>query len=184
MLLGLCAVPDAGSYRLFVFMQCAQNTLITRARLAQMANETSNLNQILSKISDAFLKANQAKETAQKEVKSLEAEKVKFEENFRLMGDEIVNLKEELKDQEAEIIVMVQVVIANKVLLGKLDKKALQGFFDEYMQVGCIKDFESKEDKKDDAAGTVQSTADSGSTTVQKETSELAAPVEAFGDQA
>lgn len=106
---------------------------MTHARLARMAEETSRLNNKFSMISDQFLKANPAKETAQKEVKNLKAEEVKFEEKFRLMGDEIVNLKEELKDQEAEIIVGVQAAVANKALLGKLDKKALQGLVDEYL---------------------------------------------------
>lgn len=57
-------------------LQCAQNTLMTHARLAQMAEETSRLNQKVFKISDQFLKANQAKETAQKELKNLEVERL------------------------------------------------------------------------------------------------------------
>lgn len=165
-------------------LQCTQNVLMVHARLAQMEEEKIGLNQKLTRISDAFLKANNQREMVQKEVKRLEAERAKSDEQLRLLSDEVVNLKEELKDQEAEIIVRVQAAIANKVLLGKLDKKALQGLVDDYLETGCIKDLESGEDKKEDTVEAVQSTADSGSTAVPKEIPESAAPVDAAGDQA
>lgn len=46
----------------------------------------------------------------------------------------------------------VHATMANNFLLGKFEKKGLQSLINDYLQVGCIKDLEFEEDKKDEVA--------------------------------
>lgn len=80
------------------------------------------------------------------------------------LSSQVAGLQEELKDQEAEIIMRVRASMANRFLLGRADTKYLQSLVDDYLRFGNIKDLESEGEEKEDATDALASTANSGST--------------------
>lgn len=158
--LNLMDVQSINAQTVQLGLQCAQNALASCSHLAQMAKEVAIQNDKVIRLQEQLLRANQAKEHAEKTLKGKEAE---MAEKVDQLNTQVVSLQEELKDQEAEIIMRVQATMANKFLLGKIDKKNLQSMIDDYLQVGCIKDMESEEAKKDETADAMASTTNSGS---------------------
>lgn len=126
-----------------------------------MANEAAIQNNKIARLQEQLLRTNQVKEYAEKDLKRKEAEMADKIDQLKI---QVVGLAEELKDQEAEIIMRVQATMANKFLFGKTDKKSLQFMIDNYLQVGCIKDLEFEGAEKDETDDSMALMANSGPT--------------------
>lgn len=80
------------------------------------------------------------------------------------LNSQVVGLQEELKDQEAEITMIVRASMANRFPLGKTEKKHFQSMVDDYLRFGWIKDLESEEEEKEETIDALASTTNSSST--------------------